>query len=376
MQVVMDGVVFRDQRYGGISRIFREILPRMCALDPHLSIALLTMGRLRQPLPVHPRLHHWKLLPVDQMMRPWRLWWPIIDRVRMFVQRQALGPAAGRLWHSTYYTRVPNWDGPTVVTVYDLIYERFPYLFDRPVDEAFRRQKRACVLEADALICISEATRAEVLDYYGVPPERVWAVPLAASPAFRPIPLEPREPCDPPFILFVGGRVHYKNFWTLVRAYADWAARDEVALVVVGAPPSRSEVAELSRLGVSKRVRWIVGADDAMLCRLYNRAAAFVYPSLSEGFGIPLLEALACGCPVVVSRIAAAEEVVGECAYYFDANDPDGLCLALDAALAEGRNPAAVSRRLARAARFSWDRTAAETLAIYQRVNAKANKDS
>jgi glycosyltransferase involved in cell wall biosynthesis len=371
----MDGVVFRDQRHGGISRLFHEILPRMCALDPDLTITLLTLGGLRQSLPAHPRLIHRRLLPVDQMLRPRRLWWPVINRARTFLQRQALGPVAGRLWHSTYYTRLPDWSGPTVVTVYDLIYERFPHLFNQSADEAFRRQKRACLLAAEAVICISEAIRAEVLDFYGLPPGRVWAAPLAASPAFRPLPADERNRPGPPFILYVGGRVHYKNFWTLARAYAGWSARGDVALVVVGPPPSDLESAELRRLGVAGRVRWMSGVDDAALCRLYNHASAFVYPSLSEGFGIPLLEALACGCPVAASRIPSTEEVAGDCAHYFDAADPDGFRAALEAALAEGRDPAAVGRRLGRAVQFSWDRTAAETLAVYRRASGQAGGD-
>jgi glycosyltransferase involved in cell wall biosynthesis len=117
------------------------------------------------------------------------------------------------------------------------------------------------------------------------------------------------------------------------------------------------------------------GVDDAALCRLYNHASAFVYPSLSEGFGIPLLEALACGCPVAASRIPSTEEVAGDCAHYFDAADPDGFRAALEAALAEGRDPAAVGRRLGRAVQFSWDRTAAETLAVYRRASGQAGGD-
>ena len=106
--------------------------------------------------------------------------------------------------------------------------------------------------------------------------------------------------------------------------------------------------------------------DDADLCRLYNQAAAFVYPSLYEGFGIPLLEAMACGCPIIASQIPSTAEVAADCPIYFAATDEGSLLEAMDIAVTEGRNSARVHYGLERARRYSWDMTARKILETYQ----------
>ena len=105
-----------------------------------------------------------------------------------------------------------------------------------------------------------------------------------------------------------------------------------------------------------------------MLCRLYNQAVAFVYPSLYEGFGIPLLEAMTCGCPIVASRIPSTVEVAGDCPIYFDPAEEDDLVNALDIALSEGRNSERVQAGFEKVKSYSWDKTTAQTLQVYRAV--------
>jgi glycosyltransferase involved in cell wall biosynthesis len=249
-----------------------------------------------------------------------------------------------------------------------MIPERFPELFHEPLYAQLRQQKRACALAADAILCISEATCEDVLAFYGVDPRRVRIVPLAHSATFRPI-AEGEVPSPPPsarpFLLYVGERHHYKNFMGLLKAYGTWPMRREIDLVVVGRRWSRAERGEVAQRGLAGQVHLLTGVDDARLRWLYHQAAAFVYPSLYEGFGIPLLEALACGCPVVAARIPPTVEVAGECPFYFDLIGPESLCAALDAALAGGRDPERTRRGLDQARRYSWDRAARQTLDIY-----------
>jgi glycosyltransferase involved in cell wall biosynthesis len=166
-----------------------------------------------------------------------------------------------------------------------------------------------------------------------------------------------------PFILYVGARSHYKNFKTLLSAYAAWPRRNEISLIVVGNPWSKEEQEEISTSGLESNILGRSGVTDEELCALYNQALAFVYPSLAEGFGIPLLEAMACGCQIVASRIPAFIEVARDVPHFFDPLNKDELIAALEAAcFSEKTN----SRSDDILAQYSWDRNALETLKIYR----------
>ena len=141
-----------------------------------------------------------------------------------------------------------------------------------------------------------------------------------------------------------------------------------MALRVVGRPFSVAEKQQVQVLGVAERVVVETAVSDERLCWLYNHAAAFVYPSLAEGFGIPLLEALACGCPVVASRIPSSLEVAGELATYFEPSEQDSLVGALETAVSQGRQPERVQAGIARAAQFSWEQTAKLLLGTHREL--------
>jgi glycosyltransferase involved in cell wall biosynthesis len=148
-----------------------------------------------------------------------------------------------------------------------------------------------------------------------------------------------------------------------------WSKKNDVALVLVGGRQwSDNEQKRLTELGIQGRVHILENVTDQTLCYLYNKAVGFVYPSLYEGFGIPLLEAMACGCPIVASRIPSTIEVAGDCLIYFDPASADELVSALDVVLSEGRNSERVHAGLERVKTYSWDKTAAETLKVYRAV--------
>jgi glycosyltransferase involved in cell wall biosynthesis len=136
-------------------------------------------------------------------------------------------------------------------------------------------------------------------------------------------------------------------------------------MVIVGGEWSAEERKSLKELGISERMLLLHRADDETLRDLYNTAVAFVYPSLYEGFGIPLLEAMACGCPVVASSIPATIEVAGDCPVYFDKAEVEDLVPALDRVLLEGRDSPRTAVGLERVKAFSWGKTAEQTLAVY-----------
>lgn len=369
IEIVMDAFVFQMQQQGGISRLYNEILPRMCALDNSLRIKLFTTGHCRQSLPQHPGISHYPLLGTDEILRPGRLFSSVRPIARQMVARHSIKADEQTIWHPTYYTFPRDWRGPVVVTILDMIHEKFPEFLTGKISEEVRRAKRRLVNRANAIICISEATKRDLLDYYNCAAKSIYVIPLAQSAVFSPtgrLSTHPLLQSGRPFLLYVGGRQHYKNFGTLLHAYGRWAHRADVDLVVVGANWSRSELEELRALRIDGSVKLVSGVSDELLRDFYLTAAAFVYPSLYEGFGVPLLEALACGCPLAVSRIPSSLEVAGAEASYFAPRSTDELLAALDNCLAQGRTDAAVANRKQRAARFSWDTTAANTLSVYK----------
>lgn len=372
MEVVIDGVIYQLQAYGGISRLYSEILPRMCELDDSLQLSLLTKGQLKQPLPEHPRIKHLAIPLINRYLRPGRMWKPIVLLAERFVRQLWIGRGKGKIWHSTYYTMPEKWEGSMVITVVDMIPERFAGLFNGPENNQFREQKRLCVQEADAVICISETTRQDVRRFYGLNTDSICVVPLACSDVFRQLEhceVGLKMPIRKPFLLYVGIRAHYKNSDALIQAYSIWSQRKDVALVFVGKPWLADEENHLAALGIQDWVHLLTDTDDETLCHLYNQAAAFVFPSFYEGFGMPLLEAMACGCPIIASHIPSTIEVAGDCPIYFEPTEVDDLVRAFNVALSEGRSTECVQAGLKRVKSYSWDKTATKILEVYREVS-------
>ncbi|MGA1794636.1 MAG: glycosyltransferase family 4 protein [bacterium] len=371
MKIVVDGYIYQRQARGGISRIYTEMLPRMCDHEESLNVTLLTEGPLMAEPPSHPRITHRTIPLVSRCLRPGRLWRPLVPAIRRAALSLITGPTQKKVWHSTYYTLPDRWKGPRVITVYDMIHERFPNLFNDLWGDRFRRQKGECIRSADVLISISHTTREDIVRFYGIDPARIHVVPLAASPVFRRMPDAGDEVSGGrmrPFLLYIGDRGLYKNFAGVLDAYCAWPRSREVDLVVVGRHWCPDEEMRLADMGLDGRVRLLTGIDDEHLCRLYNQAFAFVYPSLYEGFGIPLLEAMVCGCPVIASRIPSTVEVAGEWPVYFDPGDRGGAVDAFERILAEGRDSQRTLSGLEQAKEFSWERAAAGTLNVYREL--------
>jgi glycosyltransferase involved in cell wall biosynthesis len=370
LEVVIDGVIFQFQSRGGVSRIYSEILPRMCDQDDYLRITLLLKeGRApRQPLPAHRFITHRAVPHVNPYLRPGRLWGKHALSVRRLVDRLWIGYGAGKIWHSTYFTQPDHWRGAQVVTVVDMIYELYPNLFNEPDDEQFRERKRRAVTDASAVICISETTRADVQNYYGIGSDKTFVVPLAHSDSFRPPEDEEKSRHEGgPFLLYVGRRTHYKNFDLLLEAYSSWSRRTDIDLIVVSDSHwTPEEERRLAKLDLCSHVHLLTDIDDDHLRRLYGQAAAFVYPSLYEGFGIPLLEAMACGCAVVASDIPTSREVAGDCAIYFEPDSSEDLRNALERVVTEGPKATRRAAGINRARAFSWNETARRTLEVYR----------
>ena len=362
MKILFDYQAFANQVAGGVSRYFVELIGELGCIEgvePTLCAPFSVNVHLRQAgggggkwAGVHlpPR---WKSNPamcfVDQLYF-----------------RLLFGMQAWDVYHPTYYKMMKRSVRARahVVTVFDMTHERFPEMFDQ-ADPTCRR-KRMMVRDADGIICISEATRRDLIRWSGVEESRTTVIPLAsrigqvvATPANR----------SGPYWLFVGGRDGYKDFRMLLEVLqANKALASFDLLCFGGGAVTEAEGALLHRYGLTSRVQFIAG-DDSVLRGAYEGAVALIYPSRHEGFGLPPLEAMTVGCPVIAANASSLPEVVGEAALLIPPGDAEALAKAMERIMnAQEYLSALVTKGRERASTFSWQRTACDTVQFYKKV--------
>jgi glycosyltransferase involved in cell wall biosynthesis len=247
-----------------------------------------------------------------------------------------------------------------VITIHDLTFKRFPELLQRETLENLGRQMAREIATADAIVCVSESTRNDLLRYYPVDPSRAVAIHSGLG---TPASAAPFEGLPSRYILFVSTIEPRKNLETLIDAYEKLRGVYDGALVVVGKVGWKSE-ALVPRL----RAPGIVHLDylpAAQLATVYEKAEVFVFPSIYEGFGFPLLEAMARGVPSIAARSSSLPEIGGDAALYFDPLDVEALAAQIARVVSDGALREELARKgRARAAEFRWDEAAAKTLAV------------
>jgi glycosyltransferase involved in cell wall biosynthesis len=265
----------------------------------------------------------------------------------------------------------------SVITVHDLANLRFPWTLTGASRGYYGGIRRA-VREADAVIAVSEATARDLAELADARPEKVSVVYEAADPGLNPMPaaeamaiVRERYGVEGPYILFVGTLEPRKNLPALLQAFSLLRREFPARLVVAGGTGWLSDeiFATARRLALADGVAFLGAIPPADLRPLYCAAQVLVLPSFYEGFGLPPLEAMACGTPVVVSNAGSLPEIVGDAGVIVSPEDPDDIAHGLGWVLGNERfRELLVERGFARAAAFSWDRAARETMAVYERV--------
>lgn len=293
---------------------------------------------------------------------------------------QSLLPVAARragvdLLHSPANTMPALTPGArTVTTIHDVIHARFPETHSGVLARGLAALVKLSVARADRLIAISQATRDDLVELLGADPSRVDVVPNGPGidPVATPTPeADLRSKLDlgaAPVVLSVSAKRPHKNLARLVEAIA---GLDGAVLVVPGyANPHEDELRELARrLGVEDRVRFAGWTSEADLEGLYAAAQVMAFPSLMEGFGLPVLEAMRRGTPVACSSTSSLPEVAGDAALLFDPESVDDMRAAIGRLLGdEALRADLAARGAARAAQFSWERAARETVVVYRRA--------
>lgn len=317
--------------------------------------------------------------------------WPVRQPLTRIAWEQTALPLALRriqadLVHGLVNTLPLATSVPGVVTVHDLSFLRMPAYFPRPKQLYLAHLCRVSVRKARRVIAVSEQTAADIRSQFGIDSRRVEVVYNGVSERFRPLPDEDvsafrqRMALPPRFLLYVGTLEPRKNLPHLLRAYADWQAASvagrETALVLAGAKGwYYQEIFRLvAELALKEHVYFpgFLPEDDLPLW--YNAADGFVYPSLFEGFGLPVVEAMACGVPVICSDTPSLQEVAANAALVVPAQDRRALQDALARLFTEPGLAAELRRHgLLRARQFSWERAAIETINVYETAHTSGH---
>ena len=366
MKILYDHQIFSRQRYGGISRYFHEISNRIPDLEG-------------DEVEIFAPLHVNDYSRASQTNRLTGIRAPKLPggALALGVVNMIMGNAIVRprknvaIFHETYYSMfdyAPS-SAKRVITVYDMIHELFPESFSKT--DMTRRIKQLAVLRADHVICISESTRRDLIRLMDIPIEKTSVVHLGHSLTKTNSQKILFPELRKPYLLYVGKRGGYKNFRCLLFAYGQSARlKREFSLVCFGGGNlTPDELSSLRSLGVNSEDVVCVNGNDAVLAGLYSSAAALIYTSLYEGFGIPPLEAMAHGCPVICTNTSSLPEVVGDAAALFDPHDQDRLRATIEnVTSSKEMSTHLTSLGYDRITNFSWDKCARSTLNEYKRV--------
>jgi len=386
MKILYDHQAFSSFAYGGVSRIYYELL-NSYAQDPEVQFNLSLKYSDNEYLKgaewntsVHPFLkrnsewgglrfpvHLTKNFVIKQ-----------INNYRKTENRKSSEKAIAEgeydIFHPTYFD--PYFldylnHKPFVLTVYDMIYELFSELV--PVSQEILAWKALLAQEATKIIAISENTKKDIIKFYHLPSEKIEVIYLGNSLHETPIPHQGTiEELKIPerYILYVGNRAFYKNFLFFIESIAPLFSQEKNLSVVCagGKDFTQAERKIFRQWGIEQRLHYIP-VNDTSLAFLYKKAIAFVFPSLYEGFGIPVLEAFACNCPVVISNTSSLPEIAGNACLMFDPRDKNSIVDVVNQVLSDTvlREELKFKGR-EREKLFSWQRTAQETKQLYKNV--------
>lgn len=355
-QIIFDSQIFDSQVFGGISRYFCEIIPRMnitfdisVRYSENIYLKESKLCKHRLPVP------KWIFNKYKNKL---------LRKNRKFSEHMLIS-SSEYLLHATYYEPYfLNWIGnnPYVITVHDMIHEKFPTSFYN-VSEIIAHKKEV-ITHAKRIIAISQNTKEDIIQLLHISPEKIDVIYHSTS--MKPFTGKQRLTLPDSFLLFVGDRTPYKNFNRLAKAFSELSTKDEnLFLVCTGMPFKQSEKELLDKLNISNKVIHIK-ATDRTLAELYSRAKLFVFPSLYEGFGIPILEAYACYCPVALSNTSCFPEIAGDAGIYFDPYSETSILESIKEVIYDDRKRTElIMRGRERLKLYSWEKATALTQKTY-----------
>lgn len=362
MRAVIDNQIFCLQRHGGVSRYFVELADSLNKSTSEMDL------KIAAPLHFNSYLAQSKsykrgnfYLPKSTNVLNFNL---RIRQLSSFIANRQIRHFNPNVIHETFYSEIDPWKLkiPRVITIYDLIRETQE--FQGPQVE----RKKAALSRASQVICISKDTKAKLQHFYNIDDEKISVIHLGVSKLFFTVKSDDQREKE---ILFVGQRSGYKDFFTLAKAFSVAKCKKENFKLVAfgGGPFTQSERDIFRDLGIPSKSVEHVGGGDHVLQKKYRSASVLVTPSTSEGFGLPIVEAMAGETPIICSDIPVFREIAGNVARYFTTGDYQQLSEIIDdVVLGYSKCKVTTADGLERAKLFSWDECALRTLEVYKKA--------
>lgn len=361
MKIVYYGSIFFQQKFGGISRYYYNLAKSLIEKDIDFKIvsSLYKNNHLKDLNKNYKKGLYFPRYPDLKIIKE-------LFRISNNLYINKIKP---NILHDTYYSdKINDYKILKVITVYDLIHEKFPNLYGDI------ENKKKFLKNYDLIICISETTKKDLINFYGISEEKIKVIYLSGDHILAAKPIKDyTKISDRPFFLYVGSREKYKDFLTLLKAFGNSKnLKQDFNLICFGGGKfSSTENSYLNRLNIKDNIFQIEGGDE-ILNYLYTNCRVFISTSIYEGFGIPILEAMNCNCPTILSNCETHKEVAKENAIYFEKENIEELKNVLENNVYDdiylnkisnnGKNHSQI---------FSWNKCASQTLDAYKELNSK-----
>lgn len=363
MRILYDHQIFTSQKYGGVSRYFYELI-NFFNHEENIDVKTSIIFSNNYYISNKKDVYHIGFFPNNAFKGKQR----VMSKINEINSIINLKKQNFDVFHPTNYN--PYFidyieDKPFVVTIYDMIHEKLSSMFS--VDNTTTEQKKLLCSKASKIIAISKNTKKDLIELFNIEESKIEVIHLANS-----LILDDQMDMDIPekYILFVGSRDGYKNFYTFINSISLLLNEDLGLLIVCagGGEFNSQELLLFKKLNIETRVLQF-NLTDKVLAQFYAKALLFVFPSLYEGFGIPILESFSCSCPLVCSNTSSFPEIAGNAAEYFDPYCEESIYMAVKKVLYSTEDKEKLIKNgTERLKLFSWQKTAEQTKMVYENV--------
>jgi len=366
MKVLYDHQIFASQIYGGISRYFYELLQNFESDDGMGCEVSLKYS------------NNYYLKELDNL--PYKTFFErrsfkgkhrLLNILNKKVSKEYVSKGDYDIFHPTYYEPyfLDFLNGkPFVLTIHDMIHEIFPEIF--PLKDKTSERKKLLAQKSSKIIAVSENTKRDIIKILGIDKGKIEVIYHANSLKINKDVKIMNIKIPEKYILFIGSRRGYKNFDLFIDAVSSLINEDnELNIVCAGGRDfNKIEIEKFRSLKIRDKLFYYSGSDSILAC-LYQKAIAFVFPSLYEGFGIPVLESFACGCPAIVSNTSSLPEVAEGAAIYFDPTDKLSILNSIQKVIYNDKlRKQLINKGIERVKEFTWEKTAKKTKKLYNSI--------